>query len=260
MSEIKAIETAYNGCLFRSRLEARWAVFFDTLKIRWEYEPEGFELVNDRRYLPDFYLPEFDLWIEIKPGDIPGWWGVRAGQISLEQVEAYGKASDFANYGGKNLLMICGQPRYSAIDWEKCEQQIHYAGLMFFGNLESPLFKGTVSEICMKSLSEFLRHNGFDAPEFDGTLDGAWMLIEMDKEYYEKKHGDFHPHWAFGITDIHWRWVMAEGKPILRSLYDDMYMPGLPVIEALNAASYARFDNRKSKPETVGVNFDDIPF
>ena len=27
--EIKAIETIYNGYKFRSRLEARWAVFFD---------------------------------------------------------------------------------------------------------------------------------------------------------------------------------------------------------------------------------------
>ena len=29
MREIKAIQTEYNGYLFRSRLEARWAVFFD---------------------------------------------------------------------------------------------------------------------------------------------------------------------------------------------------------------------------------------
>ena len=40
---IKAIETEYSGHKFRSRLEARWAVFFDSLGIKWEYEPEGFE-------------------------------------------------------------------------------------------------------------------------------------------------------------------------------------------------------------------------
>ena len=58
---IKAIETRYAGCRFRSRLEARWAVFFDTLGITWEYEPQGYELggVGDwpaRRYLPDFLI------------------------------------------------------------------------------------------------------------------------------------------------------------------------------------------------------------
>lgn len=63
---IKAIETFYGGYRFRSRLEARWAVFFDTLKISYEYEPEGFNLGNGICYLPDFYLPDYNLYIEIK--------------------------------------------------------------------------------------------------------------------------------------------------------------------------------------------------
>ena len=53
---IKPIETFYKGCRFRSRLEARWAVFFDALGIDWEYEPEGFTLDFGIRYLPDFAL------------------------------------------------------------------------------------------------------------------------------------------------------------------------------------------------------------
>jgi hypothetical protein len=57
---IQAIPTRYAGCHFRSRLEARWAVFFDTLGIRWEYEPQGYVGWNDERYLPDFLLPEVD--------------------------------------------------------------------------------------------------------------------------------------------------------------------------------------------------------
>lgn len=63
----RAITTRYKGCNFRSRLEARWGVFFDHLGIRWDYEPEGFELGNGLRYLPDFWLPDFNLWVEIKP-------------------------------------------------------------------------------------------------------------------------------------------------------------------------------------------------
>lgn len=51
----KPIETVYAGCRFRSRLEARWAVFFDRLGIEWEYEPQGFE-GDYGRYLPDFRL------------------------------------------------------------------------------------------------------------------------------------------------------------------------------------------------------------
>lgn len=66
VSGIKPIETVYKGYRFRSRLEARWAVFFDALDIRWEYEKEGFELGEAGRYLPDFWLPEQRYWIEIK--------------------------------------------------------------------------------------------------------------------------------------------------------------------------------------------------
>jgi hypothetical protein len=62
---VKAIETRYAGCRFRSRLEARWAVFFDTLGIAWEYEAQGYELPSGR-YLPDFWLPACDTWIEVK--------------------------------------------------------------------------------------------------------------------------------------------------------------------------------------------------
>lgn len=63
--QIKAIETSYAGCRFRSRLEARWAVFFNTAGIPWQYEPQGF-VIAGRPYLPDFYLPECGTWVEVK--------------------------------------------------------------------------------------------------------------------------------------------------------------------------------------------------
>lgn len=62
---MKAIETVYAGYRFRSRLEARWAVFFDTLGISYRYEFEGYDL-DGVWYLPDFYLPQYDCFIEIK--------------------------------------------------------------------------------------------------------------------------------------------------------------------------------------------------
>lgn len=67
---MKAIETRYKGYRFRSRLEARWAVFFDALGLRWEYEKEGYDLGKAGWYLPDFWLPERDWWVEIKPGPL----------------------------------------------------------------------------------------------------------------------------------------------------------------------------------------------
>ncbi len=63
---IKAIQTCYQGYRFRSRLEARYAVFMDTVGIKWEYEKEGFHLPSGS-YLPDFWLPKLECWLEIKP-------------------------------------------------------------------------------------------------------------------------------------------------------------------------------------------------
>lgn len=81
-AQLKPIETKYKGYRFRSRLEARWAVFFDLLGLQWEYEPEGFVLPSGQPYLPDFrvYTPQGQhIWYEVKP----------------ESVKEYGKFSEF---------------------------------------------------------------------------------------------------------------------------------------------------------------------
>lgn len=66
------VPTLYNGFRFRSRREARWAVFFDNAGIRYFYEPEGFRFEDGLQYLPDFYLPDVysrggrGIWAEVK--------------------------------------------------------------------------------------------------------------------------------------------------------------------------------------------------
>ena len=63
------VKTQYKGYSFRSRLEAKWAVFFDTLGVRWEYEPDGYPLRGGEVYLPDFLIRNTSigsLWVEVK--------------------------------------------------------------------------------------------------------------------------------------------------------------------------------------------------
>lgn len=67
---MKAIETVYKGYKFRSRLEARWAVFFDRCDVKWEYEKEGYDLGKSGKYLPDFFLPDNNMFVEVK-GEMP---------------------------------------------------------------------------------------------------------------------------------------------------------------------------------------------
>lgn len=65
--DIKAIPTTYAGVNFRSRLEARWAAFFDLANIEWEYEPLDLE-----GWCPDFLLrlKLCNVLCEVKPSDL----------------------------------------------------------------------------------------------------------------------------------------------------------------------------------------------
>lgn len=103
---IKPIQTEYKGYKFRSRLEAKWAVFFDAAKIRYEYEPEGYETEDGKRYLPDFYLPDFDLYVEVKRDTEEG-----LGEI-------IGKCEQAIVWGGaiKRLLILSTVPQGKSID------------------------------------------------------------------------------------------------------------------------------------------------
>lgn len=67
-SGIAPLETRYAGYRFRSRIEARWAVFFTRLGLDWQYEQQGFRVGREQLpYLPDFYLPDQALYVEVKP-------------------------------------------------------------------------------------------------------------------------------------------------------------------------------------------------
>lgn len=64
---MSSIPTTYNGVRFRSRLEARWAAYFDFRSdIRWSYEP-----LEMPGWIPDFslHLSAFDkpFLAEVKP-------------------------------------------------------------------------------------------------------------------------------------------------------------------------------------------------
>lgn len=54
----------------RSTYEARFARFLDNIGVEWSYEPKHFSVLNGTKtYLPDFYVPLVDAFIEVK-----GWW------------------------------------------------------------------------------------------------------------------------------------------------------------------------------------------
>lgn len=99
--KIKAIPTTYAGTNFRSRLEARWAAYFDELNIPWEYEP--FDLEG---WAPDFAITVLgeQVLVEIKPAIIESIWP--GGPRILKLDDAFKKAQ---RHWKLHWVLLCGQ-------------------------------------------------------------------------------------------------------------------------------------------------------
>lgn len=99
---IKAIDTFYKGYKFRSRLEARWAVYFDSIGIEWEYEIEGFEFKDGTKYLPDFWLPQVNMWAEVK-----------AKELNKKESDKVRKLAETTQH---EVLILIGMPKEEAYE------------------------------------------------------------------------------------------------------------------------------------------------
>ncbi len=96
---MRALEATYKDQRFRSRLEAKWCIFWDALAVRWEYEPEALEL-DGFAYIPDFWLPDYKVWVEIK-GTIHN--DEAGGQMVL-------KASELARQSSRPVILCFHEP------------------------------------------------------------------------------------------------------------------------------------------------------
>lgn len=96
--EFSALPTWFDGFWFRSRLEARWALLFKELEIRFWYETQGYTLPDGSRYLPDFYLPQIQMLAEVK------------GEELTEQ-EVY-KCRSVCAHIQRPILMLVGPPDF----------------------------------------------------------------------------------------------------------------------------------------------------
>lgn len=85
----------HRGNLFRSITEFRWACFFDALGFNYLYESRTFT-TSAWSYLPDFYLPNLQVWIEVK------------GQFPTEQEIA--KCRAVFSETGETVLILSGNP------------------------------------------------------------------------------------------------------------------------------------------------------
>ena len=177
---MKAIETRYKGYRFRSRLEARWAVFFDALGLTWEYEPEGFE-TDAGWYLPDFRLTTVNrsttpwVWVEIKPQ-------------KLNETERE-KAFAVSSYTNAMLLELNQIPDPENIG----PYGTRVSARAYVGSG----MKDAMSIYYVSHLLDFYE-NQMQIPTGTGNLSDA---LKFDTDYWRKKYGNEHDyHFLNGVT------------------------------------------------------------
>src|SRR5438067_13347526 len=109
---MKAIETYYKGYRFRSRTEARWAVFFDKLGLRWDYEEEGYVLPKTGCYLPDFKV--------ILPSDEIIYCEVNHSEADDFADDEIRKLREFAHERRCKVILLTGVPDFRAYNQLVC--------------------------------------------------------------------------------------------------------------------------------------------
>jgi len=202
---VKPIETRAYGHRFRSRLEARWAVFFTQLGLKWQYEAEGFELPDGSCYLPDFLVntPQGkDLWIEVKPD-------------SVETDDKFSKFSAALTSGPDDdqwglcarAALVSGTP----MDWLR-------AGHTFCARCGHP-------------------HRKTDGVRWDWIGDG-WGLDCFPCDA-ETDCGGGHPFESTGVKGIDWR--PHKGSVVLSDSGIERWLSFLR--DAAYSAAYARFEH-----------------
>jgi len=262
---IKAIETEYNGYRFRSRLEARWAVFFDALGIEYEYEPEGFDLEPYGYYLPDFHLTELDCWVEVKP-EMP--------DLRQPGIEAAEKCHRLAVTINEVVLLLTGGFGYNGdgtVDGEGpyvYEHEVavfvpdmllnYYEGTSPTGitshvSVQAPWCPVTEEFYCLSSrLYGFIYKQYQEHPSWFSkpmpTRGDTESLIAADRVYWENEYGGEHPTWLYGINQgglVLDRYSDWHAYPLLNLKWDHAASWGIHqgTHQALLAARQARFEH-----------------
>lgn len=177
MPAIPAIPTTYAGVNFRSRLEARWAAFFDILGWQWDYEP-----IDLAGYIPDFIVHgarPVPLLLETKPLNINSSFGRDGMGAAITAI---------ADSGWRGAAAVVGAvPRSCTPVWEPRAPR-------------SLVFGRWVPDVCSEQ-SDPERGDWIFPFEVARDHLGGWCLAAMDSG----SAADVLPLWRESGNRVQWR-------------------------------------------------------
>lgn len=173
---MKVIENKveYNGRQFDTRLEARWAAFFDACDAKWEYKPKKIALSNGEYYRPDFLLHNvsvrndentIDLYVEVKDG-------FDDTSNALELIE-------FADDGNGNkhpILLLTALPNKSTTFemfgslWGLCDNYIFGIAAWQFENIDGDHYPALP---CVSKTGKF----SLIGPDYTEDINEEWTIV-----------------------------------------------------------------------------------
>jgi hypothetical protein len=155
---IPSIPTTYKGIHFRSRLESRWAAFFDLVGWAWQYEP-----IDLDGYIPDFVLEgKGSILVEVKPA------------LSLAALEVHTKKIEGSRWD-KEAILLGTRPYESTV--------FECAGLGLIGERNESEYIWTATVLAREPdgdrwdfSSDLMYYGGRMYGEHDGNP--AWMDLD----------------------------------------------------------------------------------
>lgn len=153
---MQPIETTYKGCRFRSSLEARWAVYFDAVGLRWDYEWQSIALGNGAVCLPDFWLKDIGRWAEVQPGPFS------KDELSL--------CLELVRSTGRECLLLPGLP---AVQGYTMVRDLEVAAVDMGNDLERELLNAPEFALCPLRLEDLIFLPWWPIPRGEGNPEVA---------------------------------------------------------------------------------------
>lgn len=195
-----AIETVYRNFTFRSRLEAKWAVFFDLCGWSWSYEPKDLN-----GWIPDFAIGERARLVEVKPYFHASEWvdakrkivasGCREPVILLgaDPIWHANNSSEYGVFGAPEVAKLFAPfVINSQDDWET--EELHYGFTEGNGKIGLCTMDGAWTN------QIWIAPDGISHPN-------KWSRVSLG-QYESEEH--FASKWANACNAS--RWMKYEGK------------------------------------------------
>jgi hypothetical protein len=181
-----AKKTFYKDYYFRSKLEAKWAVFFDLMNIPFVYEPESFICEDGSQYTPDFYLPEAILRdgndveipktqkhfddVNLVPRDTGTYLEIKP--LNYSDEDLYEKR--IASAINKPLILLCGDPVDALINGSDSSKNRNFQLSPYWDNCMVFMY----CDKCHSYKFEFNEGNYYQCPKCSNPISTDFVEIK----------------------------------------------------------------------------------